>query len=71
MFRAHYFLLSGRTLSKAVLTLLRLESWVRSREQGMHSVHLGSKTVTETKEATQKFKILGAKSGNNVLRQDV
>lgn len=47
VFRAHYFLLLSHTLSKAMLTLLRLESW--GLKGGEYSDHLGSKTVTKKK----------------------
>lgn len=40
VFRAHYFLLSSHTLSKAMVSLARLESWGLSGEQG-YSDHLG------------------------------
>lgn len=40
VFRAHYFLLSSHTLSKAMVSLVRLESWGLSGKQG-YSDHLG------------------------------
>jgi len=36
LFRAHYFLLLSHTLSKAVLSLLRLESRGLSGKKGIH-----------------------------------